>query len=375
MLARLGAWTGRLIAGLAFGLLVVGMAVGPIPALAQTRSATLSGVIANPKFTGTGTWTVNGIATTSTDGLLLQNTTAATVGVPTQFSPRLRLRGTWWNGSSSSVTDWWFQSGSTNGNGFLSVQAQTDGGAISEAMRMSTSGGAGFGISTGGSVTVNGAQAYVFNTRSAIWSTADGIVQFLNSASTGFTRAVFGTNDGTANGWSLLRSGTYIETWTGDGTSARTGIKTSGILNVGAFQSVNNIATAGSYGVPAILAAGSGAAISAAADTNRCTVTPAADGDFEVSDNILVTTAGSLAATATIGYTDEGNTARTQTIPFVLVAGTAIVTALAAANGTVPYNGIPVHIRAKSGVAINVSTTGTFTGSVYNHRCIIRALQ
>lgn len=52
MLTRLSEWTGRLIAGLAFGLLVVGMAVGPIPTLAQTRPATLGGVIANPKFTG-----------------------------------------------------------------------------------------------------------------------------------------------------------------------------------------------------------------------------------------------------------------------------------------------------------------------------------
>lgn len=298
MLARLGAWTGRLIAGLAFGLLVVGMAVGPIPVLAQTRSATL--MPSNPR---------------------LNSITAVT-------SP------------------------------FLISTTELD-----------------IGPTIGGSAKVSGAGCYLWNTRGQACTPADGVLQYANAAGTGVTRLILGTNDGTANGWSLLRSGTYIETWTGDGTSARTGIKTSGILNVGPFQSVNNIATAGSYGVPAILAAGSGAAISAAADTNRCTYTPAADGDFEISDNILVTTAGSIAATATIGYTDEGNTARTQTIPFVLVAGTAIVTAIASANGTVPYNGIPVHIRAKSGVAINVSTTGTFTGSVYNHRCIIRALQ
>jgi hypothetical protein len=56
MLARLGTWTGRLIAGLAFGLLVVGMALGPIPVLAQTRPATLGGAIANPKFSGQATF-------------------------------------------------------------------------------------------------------------------------------------------------------------------------------------------------------------------------------------------------------------------------------------------------------------------------------
>lgn len=215
---------------------------------------------------------------------------------------------------------------------------------------------------------------------------ASGVAQFGNASPvTGFTRLILGTNDATANGSSWTLTSGNLEAKTGDGT-AFTGVKASalssnstlgaaGTLTLAGKATVYNGLTTAGNGVPSVVAAGSGAGISAAADTNRCSFTPGADGDFEVSDNILVTTAGSIAATATIGYTDEGSTARTQTIPFVLVAGSAIVTSIAAANGTVPYNGIVIHIRAKSGVAINVSTTGTFTGSVYNHRCAIRQLQ
>lgn len=50
----------------------------------------------------------NGIGTTSTDGLLLTNTTAAAVGAQ-QYSPRLRLRGNGWatgSGGSSKTADW-----------------------------------------------------------------------------------------------------------------------------------------------------------------------------------------------------------------------------------------------------------------------------
>ncbi len=48
----------------------------------------------------------NGIAATSTDGLVLQNLTAATSGVTQQYSPRIDLTGTAWNSTSAtSQTD------------------------------------------------------------------------------------------------------------------------------------------------------------------------------------------------------------------------------------------------------------------------------
>lgn len=90
------------------------------------------------------------------------------------------------------------------------------------------------------------------------------------------------------------------------------------------------------------------------------------DGTFIVSANVLVTTATTHTFTVTCAYTDEGNTARTATMNFSLVAGGAITTSIANANGTVPYLGIPLHIRCKAATTITIATTGTFTTVTYN---------
>src|ERR1019366_352944 len=53
---------------------------------------------------------VNGatLGTTSTDGVVIQNTTAATAGTTVQISPREKLCGAAWNSSSvASETDCW----------------------------------------------------------------------------------------------------------------------------------------------------------------------------------------------------------------------------------------------------------------------------
>jgi hypothetical protein len=104
----------------------------------------------------------------------------------------------------------------------------------------------------------------------------------------------------------------------------------------------------------------------AAAVATVATYTPGADASFLVSANVLVTTATTHNFTVTVAYTDEGNTARTLTLSFTLVAGGAFTTAVANGNGTVPYMGIPQQIRAKGGTAITIATTGTFTTVVYN---------
>lgn len=90
-----------------------------------------------------------------------------------------------------------------------------------------------------------------------------------------------------------------------------------------------------------------------------------ADASFEVSANILVTTATLHTFTATVTYTDEGNTLRTLTLQFSTLAG-AFITAMTNAQGAVPYEGVPLHIRCKASTNITVSTTGTFTTCVYN---------
>lgn len=151
------------------------------------------------------------------------------------------------------------------------------------------------------------------------------------------------------------------------------GLNFNAITSIGGFQPLNLSGVIGQYkfvstaglGVPAIYASGRQEAVSAAAASAIATYTPTADGSFIVSGNVLVTTAGSIAATMTCAYTSEDGSSRTQTMPFTNLAGTSL-TAIAFANGAVPYEGLPLRIRAKANTTITVQTAGTFTASVYN---------
>jgi hypothetical protein len=127
------------------------------------------------------------------------------------------------------------------------------------------------------------------------------------------------------------------------------------------------------WGVPAIVASGRQTAVTNTAASSVATFTPAADGTFEVSANVLVTTSTTHAFTVTCTYTDEGNTARTLTLNFSQVAGT-LGTSIANAGGAVPYEGVPLHIRVKASTAITIQSTGTFTGVVYNIEAVIKQM-
>jgi hypothetical protein len=97
----------------------------------------------------------------------------------------------------------------------------------------------------------------------------------------------------------------------------------------------------------------------------------AVDASFEVSANVLVTTSSAENFTVTVAYTDEGNTARTLTLPFSSLAG-AHLAIVNFANGAVPYEGTPLHIRCKASSTITIATTGTFTGCTYNVETIFK---
>lgn len=99
----------------------------------------------------------------------------------------------------------------------------------------------------------------------------------------------------------------------------------------------------------------------------------ATDASYEISANVLVTTSSAETFTVTCDYTDEGNTARTITFNFSNIGGT-IGTGIAFANGAVPYEGIPLHIRCKASTAITIKTAagGTYTGCTYNVEGIIK---
>ncbi len=186
---------------------------------------------------------------------------------------------------------------------------------------------------------------------------------------------ILSLTDGTMRGFvghANATDGITVGSYTADRFTIRTSntprffIDSGGGTNLnGQITTYATVATAG-LGVPVIYAQGRVAAKTNALSGTLATFTPAADGAFEISGNVLVTTSTTITMTMTCTYTDEGNTSRTQTMPFVLVAGSAIVTSITTATGNVPYNGIPLHIRAKASTAITIQTAGTVTTCVYN---------
>ncbi len=82
------------LADVAVGQVLVSGGVGVAPAYT-----------ASPSITGTYTQTLTALGTTSTDGIIAVNSTAATSGTTIQISPRVRLRGTAWNVFTSKTVD------------------------------------------------------------------------------------------------------------------------------------------------------------------------------------------------------------------------------------------------------------------------------
>lgn len=99
-------------------LLVAGSitAYGGFAGNAATASAlSATRYINDEAFNGSGDinlyrFTRSGIATGSTDGVVVQNLTAADAGTQSQQSPRLRFRGNVWDGSATKTTDFWLES-------------------------------------------------------------------------------------------------------------------------------------------------------------------------------------------------------------------------------------------------------------------------
>lgn len=136
----------------------------------------------------------------------------------------------------------------------------------------------------------------------------------------------------------------------------------SNLLVGGSVSKLTGVSTAGGLGVPGIFAQGRVVAKTNALSGTLATFTPAADGGFEISGNVLVTTATVLAMSMTCTYTDESSASRTQSMLFLLSNATT-ASSISTAN---TYVGIPLHIRAKGGTAITIQTAGTVTTCVYN---------
>lgn len=101
----------------------------------------------------------------------------------------------------------------------------------------------------------------------------------------------------------------------------------------------------------------------------------ASDASYLVKGNILVTTSGSESFSLQVDWTDEGNTARTATIPMVRIATGGFTATTISASGAVPYPSTMLEIRCKASTAITIKTSGTFTGCTYNVEGFITRIQ
>lgn len=191
-----------------------------------------------------------------------------------------------------------------------------------------------------------------------------------NTVSTLLQFSPFGANSPTNVNWFMGMFGNSDSFSFGnyDGSSSTTYFSiadTGGFTQKAKTVNYNNINTAG-WGIPAIYGSPRLTAQTAAVALTAYTV-GAADGSFWVSANVLVTTATIHNFTVTCAYTDEGNTARVLTLQFSNLTGT-FLTAITNTAGTVPYEGVPLHIRCKAGTTITIASAagGTYTTVVYN---------
>lgn len=125
-----------------------------------TGNAVLSDspTITTPAITTSQTTTRNSIGVTSTDGIVLQNTTAAAAGAQ-QYSPRLRLTGQGWKTNAtaeSQPVDWIVENqpvqGAANPSSNLVFRSQINGGGYTSRLTVSSDGSVTVG---GGSVTLS----------------------------------------------------------------------------------------------------------------------------------------------------------------------------------------------------------------------------
>lgn len=218
---------------------------------------------------------------------------------------------------------------------------------------------------TNGNFFVNNGGIIEWNSQTKIAVPVDGTIRFTNNATTGFTAINLGGD--TASFPAVRRNATAINFRLADNSAdcAVTALSYNGAAITSAGSAVTTFPSVNSTLMGIVANSRSTGQTGAVASVTTYTL-PASDGSFFVSANVLVTTASNHNFTVTVTYTDEGSTSRTLTLSFTLVAGGTLVTAVANANGAVPYMGIPQQIRCKASTSITIATTGTFTTVTYN---------
>ena len=138
------------------------------------------------------------------------------------------------------------------------------------------------------------------------------------------------------------------------------------------ISSLGGVSSAGTFGVPVVVAVGRSTAQTAAVGSISTFTVGASDGSFEISANVNVTTSTTHNFTVDCTYTDEGNTTRTLTLGFTQLSGATFITAITNVTGAGPYESPVYHIRCKAATAITFATVGVFTTVTYNVEGIIK---
>jgi hypothetical protein len=192
---------------------------------------------------------------------------------------------------------------------------------------------------------------------------------FIDNNGSQFTEIDFGHGGAIRGNWNWDENNTVFNFSLASGTY--TWAFVNGTISIArVIAQYQGVATAG-IGVPAIYGEGRAVgAVAAVASVATYTV-GAADGTFRVSANVNVTTATLHSFSVTCSYTDETNTPRVLTLPFVQLGGVTLVGTITNATGAGPYEGVSLTIRAKTATTITIATSGTFTTIVYNVEGVI----
>lgn len=211
-----------------------------------TGSVLISGGVATaPAWSNAPTLTVSALVATSTDSLVVENATAATVGVPAQISPRIRLRGNGWDTDDVVSRQVRFfeealPSGTTTVTGTWKLGYMDPiTSALTYPMTVSAAGGLttlSF-ILAGGNIFAPATGSISFNGRTIMTSTQDGDFNLVASGGTSFG-SVRLVGDIVFNGGAVAYGSGF-----GAGSPAPTGNASAFTITVGAGGDTTGVVT------------------------------------------------------------------------------------------------------------------------------------
>ena len=164
--------------------------------LTSAGTSTVPAYSANPSVT-TATASRTALATTSTDGLITTNATAATMGTAVQISPRVRLRGNAWDTSASQTVDFFMETlpaSAATPTGTFKLGYSLNGATATYPLTVASTGVttvAGSLVVSSGNTQIPTTGAFYINGWLQYRATADGAANITNNAGTGFTSLAF----------------------------------------------------------------------------------------------------------------------------------------------------------------------------------------